>query len=160
MNQSAAERLGELLLARGQRVTAAESCTGGLVCGAITDVAGSSSWFERGFVVYSNEAKRDMLAVPQALLDAHGAVSAQVVEALAQQAKKQAGADWAVAISGVAGPTGGSAEKPVGLVWFAWAGPGASRTESCRFEGDRAAVRAQAVQHALTSLVNLIEEQA
>lgn len=160
MNLSVAERLGQLLLVRNQSVTAAESCTGGLVCGAITDVAGSSSWFERGFVVYSNQAKHDMLAVPQSLLEAHGAVSAQVVEALAQQAKILAGADWAVAISGVAGPAGGSAEKPVGLVWFGWAGPKACKTESCRFDGDRAAVRAQAVQHALTGLVNLIEEQA
>lgn len=160
MTQAWAERLGQLLLARNQRVTAAESCTGGLICGAITDIAGSSGWFERGFVVYSNQAKQEMLAVPQTLLETHGAVSSEVVQAMAQNARLMANADWAVAVSGVAGPTGGSAEKPVGLVWFAWAGQDILRHEQRIFTGDRAAVRSQAVQHALACLVHLIEGQA
>lgn len=160
MTQRLAEEIGLLLQAHGQRVTVAESCTGGLICGAITDIAGSSGWFERGYVVYSNDAKQQMLGVPQALLEEYGAVSGPVVESMARQARETARADWALAVSGIAGPGGGSAEKPVGLVWFAWIGPGVARSESCIFSGDRAAVRAQTVQHSLERLLDLIEEQA
>ncbi len=160
MTQRLAEEIGLLLQAHGQRVTVAESCTGGLICGAITDIAGSSGWFERGYVVYSNDAKQQMLGVPQALLEEYGAVSGPVVESMARQARETARADWALAVSGIAGPGGGNAEKPVGLVWFAWIGPGVARSESCIFSGDRAAVRAQTVQHSLERLLDLIEEQA
>lgn len=151
-----AQELGKLLLERGQTVTAAESCSGGLICAAITDVSGSSSWFERGFVVYANQAKTDMLGVPQALLQTHGAVSEQVVLSIARGARDAAHADWAVAVSGVAGPAGGTEEKPVGTVWLAWVGPDVVLSEQCLFKGDRASVRAQTVQRALERLVELI----
>lgn len=160
MTRRLAEKIGQLLQRRGQRVTAAESCTGGLICGAITDIAGSSGWFERGYVVYSNDAKQQMLGVPQTLLEVYGAVSGPVVESMVRQAREAARADWALAVSGIAGPGGGSPGKPVGLVWFAWAGPGIALSESQHFSGDRAAVRAQAVRHSLARLLDLIEEQA
>lgn len=159
MNTRLAETLGQLLLVRGQRVTAAESCTGGMICAAITDISGSSSWFERGFVVYSNDAKTSMLGVPAAVIAEYGAVSEPVVRALAANARQAAGADWAVAVSGVAGPAGGSKEKPVGTVWFAWSGPGIDVAERCCFDGDRASVRSQTVTHALNRLIELIKEQ-
>lgn len=155
-----ATELGRLLLARQQTVTTAESCTGGLIAAAITDVAGSSDWFQRGYVVYSNAAKHEMLDVPEALLTDLGAVSEAVVATLAYNARAAANADWAIAVSGIAGPAGGSAEKPVGLVWFAWAGQQVNVAEACHFSGDRAAVRAQAVQHGLSRLIQLIREQA
>ncbi len=159
MDTRLSETLGQLLLARGQQVATAESCTGGMISAAITDVSGSSSWFERGFVVYSNEAKTAMLGVPAAVIAQHGAVSELVVRLLAANARQAAHADWAVAVSGVAGPTGGSLEKPVGTVWFAWAGPDIDETECCCFAGDRASVRSQTVDHALTRLIELIEEK-
>lgn len=153
------EQLGMLLLARGQTVSAAESCSGGLICAALTEVSGSSAWFERGFVTYSNAAKIEMLGVPQAMLETFGAVSEPVVRAMAVGARKSAQADWAVAVSGVAGPTGGSDEKPVGTVWLAWVGPGLELSECCHFDGDRAGIRAQTTQHALSRLVEIIREQ-
>lgn len=159
MGSSNAEVLGQLLLARGQHVTAAESCTGGMISAAITDIAGSSAWFERGYVVYSNIAKQEMLGVPEALIASCGAVSESVVRALAVNARQSTKADWAIAVSGVAGPTGGSDEKPVGTVWFAWSGPGIEETERCQFAGDRAGVRSQTVEHALTRLIEFIKEQ-
>ena len=159
MANAIARELGQLLLARGEHVTAAESCTGGMICAALTDIAGSSDWFERGFIVYSNLAKQEMLGVPEDLIAASGAVSEGVVRALAGNARQCAGADWAVAVSGVAGPSGGSAEKPVGTVWFAWSGPGVDEAERCLFAGDRASVRSQTVDHALARLVELIKEQ-
>lgn len=158
MVHALAEKLGKLLLTRKQSVTVAESCTGGLICGTITEISGSSNWFERGFVVYSNQAKQEMLAVSPPVLENHGAVSDHVVRAMALNARHEAHADWSVAVSGIAGPTGGSPDKPVGLVWFAWEGPHIEQVEHCIFAGDREAVRAQTVQHALARLVNLIEE--
>jgi nicotinamide-nucleotide amidase len=148
-----AERLGAALTARGWQVTAAESCTGGWIAKAITDVAGSSGWFGAGFVTYSNAAKVDALAVSAADIERHGAVSEAVVRAMAAGARRAAGADLAVAVSGVAGPGGGSADKPVGTVWFAWAGPDGERAERCRFEGGREAVRRATVAHALRGLL-------
>lgn len=159
MVRSAVEVLGELLLARGQKVTAAESCTGGMICAAMTDLAGSSAWFERGYVVYSNAAKVDMLAVPEAMLAEYGAVSEPVVRTLAAHARQAAGAHWSVAVSGIAGPSGGSVEKPVGTVWFAWSGPTVEESARCQFAGDRACVRSQAVDYALARLIELIKEQ-
>ena len=134
----------------------AESCTGGLIAAACTDLSGSSNWFERGFVTYSNAAKTELLGVPAALIAAHGAVSEPVVRAMAGGAVARSRAQVAVAVTGVAGPTGGSADKPVGTVWFGFALPGQLVTETRRFEGDRAAVRAATVAHALQRLEELV----
>ncbi|WP_108445225.1 CinA family protein [Halomonas denitrificans] len=148
-----AERLGEGCRARGITVTAAESCTGGGVASAITEVAGSSAWFETGYVTYANGAKTRLLGVPEALLAEHGAVSREVVEAMVVGACRDSGAALGVAISGVAGPGGGSPDKPVGTVWLAWGGAEGVESACHRFPGDRAAVRAQAVREALLGLV-------
>lgn len=140
------------LLARGQMLATAESCTGGMIAAACTDLSGSSQWFERGFVSYSNEAKAELLGVPPALIDAHGAVSEPVARAMAAGAVAHSRAQVAVAVTGVAGPTGGSPAKPVGTVWFGWAVDGAVHTELQQFPGDRAAVRHATVAHALQRL--------
>lgn len=153
MSQPLAEQLGKALLARGWRVTAAESCTGGGIASAITDIAGSSGWFDMGWVTYSNEAKQRLLGVASATLAEHGAVSEAVVHEMAQGALRAAGANLAVAVSGVAGPGGGTAAKPVGTVCLAIARAGEVRCETRRFEGDRAAVRAQTVAWALSRLL-------
>ncbi|WP_326538138.1 CinA family protein [Pseudorhodoferax sp.] len=134
----------------------AESCTGGLIAGACTDLAGSSDWFERGFVSYSNAAKTELLGVDAALIAAHGAVSEPVARAMAEGAVRHAHAQLAVAVTGVAGPGGGSADKPVGMVWFGWCLPGGTHSEVRHFGGDRAAVRAATVQHALARLLELL----
>ena len=147
------EQVGLALKARGATVTTAESCTGGWVAKAITDIAGSSAWFERGFVTYSNEAKAQMIGVREETLAQHGAVSEPVVVEMAIGALKAARADFAVSISGIAGPDGGSEDKPVGTVWFALAsasGEGITRREC--FIGDRDAVRRQATVYALQTL--------
>lgn len=152
--------LADLLLQKGWMLATAESCTGGLIAGTCTDLAGSSAWFDRGFVSYSNAAKTDMLGVDAALIAAHGAVSEPVAGAMAAGAAAQSGARVAVAVTGVAGPSGGSADKPVGTVWFGWSVDGALRTERRRFEGDRATVRAATVHYALQTLVLLLGPQA
>jgi nicotinamide-nucleotide amidase len=149
-----AVRVGELALARQVMLATAESCTGGLVAGAITDIAGSSGWFERGFVTYSNRAKIEQLAVDPDIIARHGAVSEPTVKAMAQGALAASGAQWAVAVTGIAGPAGGSPDKPVGTVWFAWAGPLGVETLHRRLDGDRAAVRAASVAIALQGLVD------
>lgn len=149
------QRLGDALRARSWRLATAESCTGGMVAAACTAVAGSSDWFERGFVTYSNEAKAEMLGVPAALIAAHGAVSAEVARAMAEGALAHSRAQLAVAVTGVAGPGGGSAAKPVGTVWVALARTGeAARAELLQLQGDRAAVRRQTVEHALRRLLD------
>ena len=154
-----AAQLGQLLLARGETVATAESCTGGMIAAALTDIAGSSAWFGYGLVSYSNEAKQDLLGVGAATLADHGAVSEAVVRQMAAGARKRAAADWAVAVSGIAGPGGGSPAKPVGTVWLALAGPdGLSQAFVCHFAGDRAAVRQQTVLTALDRLLRLIED--
>jgi nicotinamide-nucleotide amidase len=146
--------LGERMSARGWTCATAESCTGGLVAGAITDIAGSSSWFERGFVTYSNEAKQESLGVPATTLAQHGAVSEATARAMAEGALAHSRAHLAVAITGVAGPGGGTPGKPVGMVCFAWALRGADvRACTRHFTGDRAAVRRAAVVEALAGLV-------
>ena len=150
------DALARELKARGLMMAAAESCTGGLIAGACTDVSGSSEWFERGFVTYSNAAKSELLGVPMALIDQHGAVSEPVARAMAAGAMAHSPAQLAVAVTGVAGPTGGSAEKPVGTVWFGWATPEGVFTEHQRFDGVRAAVRQATVQHALSGLLHRI----
>jgi len=151
-------QLAELLARKGWMMATAESCTGGLIAGACTDLAGSSDWFERGFVTYSNDAKSELLGVDAALIEAHGAVSEPVARAMAEGAVARSRAQASVAVTGVAGPSGGSAEKPVGTVWFGWSVDGRTRTERRRFDGDRAAVRAATVHYALQTLVELLGE--
>jgi len=150
---SLAVAVGRALVDRGALCATAESCTGGLVAGAITDIPGSSTWFDRGFVTYTNEAKVQMLDVPAHVLAAHGAVSEETARAMAAGALAHSAASYAVAITGVAGPGGGSPDKPVGLVCFAWAQRG-GRVEAAthRFPGDRADVRRSAVVTALAGL--------
>ena len=146
--------LGVALSARGWMAATAESCTGGLIAGAITDVSGSSGWFERGFVTYSNEAKIELLGVRPETLSRFGAVSEETVRAMVAGALERSRADVAVAVTGVAGPTGGTPEKPVGLVWLAWGVRGAAvEAASRRFPGNRAAVREAAVAVALAGLL-------
>ena len=154
-----AAELGRRLLARGWRVAAAESCTGGLVAGAITAIAGSSDWFERGFITYSNAAKREMLGVPAELIDRHGAVSEPVAAAMAAGAVASGAADCALSVTGVAGPGGGTATKPVGMVCFGWIARGSQpRTATLHLPGDRAAVRDASVEASLSGLLELIGE--
>ncbi|MCV6764371.1 CinA family protein [Neisseria meningitidis] len=140
-----------------QTVSCAESCTGGMLAAAFTSVAGSSQWFEQSFVTYSNRAKEERLGVSPATLLEYGAVSRQTVREMARGAKAAARADYAVGISGIAGPGGGSESKPVGTVWFGFAFPGGSCEEMRRFDGNRESVRAQAVAFALERLAGLIE---
>ncbi len=153
---AALRRVVPVLLGRGWRLATAESCTGGLIAAACTGLAGSSDWFERGFVTYSNESKHELLGVPLALIAQHGAVSAEVAVAMADGALRQSRADVAVAVTGVAGPTGGSVDKPVGTVWVALAVKGQpTQTELMNFSGDRAAVREQTVESVLRRLAAL-----
>ncbi len=140
------------LLARGWMLATAESCTGGLIAAACTDLAGSSQWFERGVVSYSNAAKTELLGVDADLIAQHGAVSEPVARAMAEGALARSHAQVSLAVTGVAGPTGGSADKPVGTVWLAWCVDGTTHSEVQHFAGDRAAVRAATVRHALQHL--------
>ena len=149
--------VGQALQARALLLATAESCTGGGVAQAVTDVDGSSAWFERGSVTYSNGAKSSMLGVPAELIAAHGAVSEEVAAAMAQGALAHSSAQVAVSTTGIAGPTGGVPGKPVGTVCFAWAMAGRVQTQRLVFAGDRQAVRAQAVTHALQELLRFIQ---
>lgn len=153
-------RTAGLLQQRGWTLATAESCTGGLIAAACTEVAGASAWFDRGFVTYSNAAKSDLLGVPAALIAAQGAVSEPVARAMAAGAAQRAGAQAAVAVTGVAGPAGGSPGKPVGTVWFGWSVAGRIHAARCRFDGDRNAVRLQTVIHALDRLCALAVRDA
>jgi nicotinamide-nucleotide amidase len=151
--------VGELaarLLDKGWMLASAESCTGGMIAAACTDLSGSSNWFERGFVTYSNEAKTEMLGVDPVLIEAHGAVSEVVARAMAFGAVRHSRAQVSIAVTGIAGPTGGSKEKPVGTVWFGFMIDGVLSSEIKRFDGDRAAVRAATVQYALERLLQLL----
>ena len=150
--QLAAE-LGQQLHALNAQVTTAESCTGGGIAQAITRIAGSSAWFEAGFVTYSNQQKTKQLNVPEPLFTQVGAVSREVVEAMVRGAQAQSGARFAVAVSGVAGPGGGSPEKPVGTVWLAWGAGDEVSSECMHFPGDRDEVRQQTVIAALEGLI-------
>ena len=155
-----AAQLGARLAERGEWLAVAESCTGGWLAQAITAIAGSSGWFDRGFVTYSNAAKTDMLGVPEATLACHGAVSEATALAMAQGVLAHSRADWSVAITGIAGPSGGSPEKPVGTVSFAWASrQTGAQAQTRHFTGDRAAVREQAVRHALNGLLDRIAQE-
>ncbi|MBX3585083.1 MAG: CinA family protein [Ramlibacter sp.] len=153
---AAAGLLADLLQKRGQMMATAESCTGGLIAAACTALPGSSLWFERGFVSYSNEAKTELLGVDAAQIAAHGAVSEVVARAMAFGAVRHSQAQVSVAVTGVAGPSGGSPDKPVGTVWFGFSVDGLLTSEMRRFDGDRAAVRAATVAHALRRLVQLL----
>jgi len=144
--------LAERLRARGWSLAAAESCTGGLIAAACTSVAGSSDWFERGFVTYSNQAKTELLGVPAALIAAHGAVSEEVARAMVQGALAHAPVQLAVAVTGIAGPGGAVPGKPVGTVWLAWGTAAGVQAERLQLGGDRAAVRAATVHAALRRL--------
>ena len=156
--ETLAERLGCLLIERGEWLAAAESCTGGWLSQSVTAIAGSSTWFDRGFVTYSNAAKADMLGVSDSTLARHGAVSEAVARAMAQGVLTHSRADWSVAITGIAGPSGGSPEKPVGTVCFAWASKeGGCEAQTCLFSGDRASVREQSVRYALNGLIDRVE---
>ena len=150
-----AQRVGQALQARQWMAATAESCTGGGVAYAITTISGSSAWFDRGFVTYTNEAKQQMLGVSAETLQAHGAVSEVVVNEMTAGALAHSQANIAVAISGVAGPTGGSDEKPVGTVWIAWQiAEGKASTKGYKFSGDREQVRLQAIREALLGLLS------
>ena len=152
-----AAQVGGLLKAHGLMLATAESCTGGGVAQAITDVAGSSAWFERGFITYSNLAKQQMLGVSEATLMQHGAVSEAVVREMVTGALANSAAQVALAVSGIAGPEGGTPDKPVGTVWFAWGiKHGATHAQRHQIDGNRAAVRAQAVRIALQGALDLL----
>ena len=152
--ETLAAKVGTLMLANGQRLATAESCTGGWVAQALTAIDGSSEWFERGFVTYTNEAKQEMLGVTPEQLAAHGSVSEATAAAMAVGAVRYSHADWAIAITGIAGPSGGSPNKPVGTVCFAWADTtGRCATQTRRLIGDRQEVRAKAVVHALNGML-------
>ena len=146
----------DLMLQRQWMLATAESCTGGMIAAACTDLAGSSAWLERGFVTYSNEAKTELLRVPAALIATHGAVSEPVARAMASGALQHSRAQVALSVTGIAGPSGGSPDKPVGTVWFGWATPEGVWSEMQRFDGDRAAVRAATVRHSLQRLIALL----
>lgn len=154
---SLAQALGNILNAHGWTTSSAESCTGGLIAAAITDIAGSSAWFEQGWVTYCNEAKQQQLGVSSEALQ-NGAVSRAVVEAMAEGARVQSRAHCAVATSGIAGPSGGTADKPVGTVWIGWSGPWGVCSERFIFQGDRQQVRHLSVLSALTRLIMLLSE--
>ena len=149
-------QVAEQLLSKKLMMATAESCTGGLIAAACTDLAGSSVWFERGFVSYSNAAKTELLGVPADLIESHGAVSEPVARAMVEGALRHSRAQVAVAVTGVAGPGGGSPDKPVGTVWFGWATPEGVVTDKRCFDGDRQQVREATVQHALLRLKQLL----
>jgi nicotinamide-nucleotide amidase len=152
-----ASRVGKLLEAKGLLLATAESCTGGGISQAVTEIPGSTGWFERGFVTYSNAAKTDMLDVPAALIAQFGSVSVEVCGAMAEGAVTNSNADVAVSTTGIAGPTGAVPGKPVGTVCFAWSKGATTYTERLVFQGDRRAVREQTVAHALAGLLRFLE---
>jgi len=154
-----AEQVGAFLKASKLLLVTAESCTGGWVGQVITSVSGSSHWYDSGFITYSNASKRNVLGVSTDILSRFGAVSEQTARAMAEGALGSTNSRVSLAITGIAGPGGGSQEKPVGLVWFAWAGSRRqSRTESCQFSGDRQSVRRQAVAFALRGMLEFLQE--
>ena len=158
MLNNLAKSAGEALLSTGNILTTAESCTGGWVAKLITDVPGSSAWFDRGFVTYTNESKQEMLQVSKESLEKYGAVSEQVVKEMTAGALAHSSATIALAISGIAGPGGGSENKPVGMVCFSWQKKGQPSHEKTEyFTGDRHAVREKAVEYALETLLELID---
>jgi nicotinamide-nucleotide amidase len=155
--EALAQKVGERLKAARAKLVTAESCTGGWAAQVVTTVAGSSAWFERGFVTYSNEAKREVLGVEQSTLRAHGAVSEETAREMAQGALSRGKGTVALAVTGVAGPGGGTPDKPVGMVCFAWASPRSVSSETRQFTGDRESVRRQSVVRALEGVLQHLE---
>ena len=154
------DRIAVALMQRRERIGTAESCTGGLIAAACTDLAGSSDWFERGVVSYSNEAKAELLGVPKGLIALHGAVSAEVAEHMARGLLAHAPIDWALSVTGIAGPTGGSEAKPVGTVWLALVHAGRpAQVWRENFSGNRQAVRLQTVRAGLAALCDALEDR-
>ena len=156
------QTLAEILRSRNWKMTVAESCTGGLVCATLTELAGSSEWFERGYITYSNQAKEESLGVPAELIQSFGAVSEEVAKAMAKGAQLNADVNAAISITGIAGPSGGSAGKPVGTVCFGWsiqneAGENRVLTKTMHFTGDRQAIREQSCNYVLSELAKLLE---
>ena len=157
------QTIAKLFISKGWTIALAESCTGGLVCAALTELPGSSDWFERGYIAYSNQAKSECLGVPVELIESFGAVSEPVAKAMAEGAQRNAGANVGASITGIAGPTGGSPGKPVGTVCFSWtipsgAGEFVTHTKTKLFSGDRQAVRQQATEYVLTELLALLND--
>jgi nicotinamide-nucleotide amidase len=152
-------RAGNRLRETRLTLATAESCTGGMIAAAITDISGSSAWFERGFVTYSNQAKSEMIGVPADLIEKHGAVSEAVAHAMAEGALRNSRAQTALAVTGIAGPGGGTPGKPVGTVCFGWSNRLHTSVETCLFKGDREQIRVQAAAHALRGLLTLLDEQ-
>ncbi len=149
--------IGELCVARGFIVSGAESCTGGLIAATLTSVSGSSVWFDRGYVTYSNEAKMEMLGVFEATLDVQGAVSEQTAREMATGARLHSNTSIAFSVTGVAGPSGGSALKPVGMVCFGFANASVARASTQHFDGDRDRVREQSVEFVLRELIAMLK---
>lgn len=152
MTESIDIRIGRVVRERGWRIATAESCTGGLISHIITNMPGCSDYFDRGYVCYSNQAKEDMLGVPASMVAEHGAVSAQVALAMAQGARKRAGVDLAIAVTGIAGPGGGSAAKPVGLVYIAVSGQDGNEVKRFHFDGGRLEIKEKTAAAALEML--------
>ncbi len=158
-HQALAQQVAAKFADRNLKLATAESCTGGGIAALVTDIPGSSQWFERGFVTYSNEAKRELLGVDIATLAEHGAASAAVALEMATGAISNSHADIAVSVTGIAGPDGGSEQKPVGSVWFGWADRnGNAHSDHMQFDGDRKSVRSQTVAHALTGAIRFAEQ--
>ena len=151
-------RVGNRLREERLMLTTAESCTGGMIAGAITDISGSSTWFERGFVTYSNQAKTEMIGVPGELIDKHGAVSEAVARAMAEGALRNSRAQISVSVTGIAGPGGGSEKKPVGTVSFGWSDRLHTLCQTMHLKGDRHQIRLQAAAHALRGVLTMLDE--
>ncbi|WP_236615048.1 CinA family protein [Desulfovibrio sp. X2] len=160
MDEKKILRLGELLRARHWNLATAESCTGGLIGHLVTSVSGASDWYPGGVVAYANEIKERLLGVPGEVLATQGAVSRGTVRAMAAGVRAAFGAQVGVSVSGVAGPTGGTPDKPVGTVWIGWSWPGGERQELFSFSGDRGAVKAASAAAALSGVLSLLEEAA
>jgi nicotinamide-nucleotide amidase len=150
-------RLGEQLLSRKESIVTAESCTGGWVSMLITSIAGCSTWFDRGFVTYSNEAKQEMLGVDRQTIEIHGAVSEETARYMVQGAVKHSNAQAGLSVTGIAGPGGGSIDKPVGTVCFGWVIDGQCETETCHFSGDRQEIREQSVRYVIAGMLARVE---
>lgn len=159
MNETLVEKIGAYLLSQSRRVTCAESCTGGGISYSFTSVAGSSQWFEGGYVTYSNEAKTRQLGVEEVLIASAGAVSEEVVEQMLAGALRHSGADCGIAVSGIAGPDGAVRGKPVGTVCIAWGGTSGAKTMTYLFAGNRARVREQAIQQSLLNLLQYLKSE-
>ncbi|QWD83713.1 CinA family protein [Polynucleobacter sp. MWH-P3-07-1] len=156
-SSSLAKALSLVLIQKSWKIALAESCTGGLVCATLTELAGSSDWFERGYITYSNVAKAECLGVPPETIESFGAVSEPVAKAMAEGARRNAAVNVGVAITGIAGPTGGSPQKPVGTVCFAWSVMESTVCKTQLFTGDRQEIREQACAYALTELLTLLK---